>query len=172
MKAYCICLSLTYITFHNTLQVHPCCYMNVVTNGKFFFIADMPFVCECVWVWQFVHNEQFIWMNSLDIWMDSLFVHSSFDEHLDCLCEWQILLRWLLRWLRLLLRWLLWIMLLWTLGVQISFQISVVVFFIFSGYITRIRIAGSYDHSIFNFWENLILFPEWLYQCTFWPAVY
>ena len=54
-------------------------------------------------------------------------------------------------------------------GIPLSLWISAFVFF---GYIPRIRIAGSYGSSIFNFFEELLCcFPQWLYQLTFPPTV-
>ena len=55
MIAYSICLSPTYFTNHNTLQVHLCC---------------------CKWNNYFVQVEWY----SIHI----LFIHSSIDRHLDC----------------------------------------------------------------------------------------
>ena len=55
-------------------------------------------------------------------------------------------------------------------GVHVSFQISVFVFFT---YIPRNGIAGSHDSSIFSFFlETSILFSKWLRQFTFPPIVY
>ena len=55
-------------------------------------------------------------------------------------------------------------------GVHVSFQIRV---FIFSRYIPRSGIAGSYGHSIFSFLkETPYCFPRWLHQFTFPPTVY
>ena len=55
-------------------------------------------------------------------------------------------------------------------GVRVSFKIRA---FIFSRYISRSGIAGSYGHSSFSiFFSNLYSFPQWLYQFTFSPTVY
>ena len=62
-------------------------------------------------------------------------------------------------------------MLLWTLGWMYLSEL-VFLFLFFFGYIPRSGIAGSYDSSIFSFWETAILFPQWLYQFTFPPTVY
>ena len=58
VMSYSICLSLTYFTKHNTLQVHPCCCK---WQNFFFFFLDC-----CV----YIHH--------------IFFIHSSVDEHLDC----------------------------------------------------------------------------------------
>ena len=55
-------------------------------------------------------------------------------------------------------------MLLCTLGCMYLFNLSV---FVFSSYVPRSGIAGSYGSSIFSF-----SFPHWLHQFTFPPAVY
>ena len=55
-------------------------------------------------------------------------------------------------------------MLLCTLGCMYLFNLSV---FVFSSYVPRSGIAGSYVSSIFSF-----SFPHWLHQFTFPPAVY
>ena len=52
-------------------------------------------------------------------------------------------------------------------GVHVSFQISVFVFF---GYILRSGIAGSYGSSTQFFEEPPYCFPQWLHQFTFPPT--
>ena len=55
-------------------------------------------------------------------------------------------------------------------GVQVSFQMSVFVFF---RYIARSGIAESYGSFIFSFFEELpYCFPQWLHQFTFALIVY
>ena len=55
-------------------------------------------------------------------------------------------------------------------GVQVSFQISV---FIFFRYISRSEIAGSYGGYIFSFFEKPpYCFPQWLYQFIFPPIAH
>jgi len=61
------------------------------------------------------------------------------------------------------------IMLLWRVGMCVSFWISV---FIFFGYIPSIGITGLYGISTLSFLRNLHTVFQWLYQLTFPPVVY
>ena len=54
-------------------------------------------------------------------------------------------------------------------GVYVSFQISVFVFFV---YLLSSGNAGSFDSSIFSFLRSLHTVPEWPHQFTILPTVY
>ena len=66
----------------------------------------------------------------------NLFIHSSVNGHLGCFRILAIVNSAAVK-----------------IGVPVSFQIRV---FVFSGYMPRSEIAGSYDNSTFSFLQNLV----------------
>ena len=114
MISYNICLSLTYFTQYDNLQVHPCCckwYYFIFLNSWVIFLC----VCVCVCV----HH---------------VFVHSSVVGHLDCFHVLAIVSSAVVN-----------------IGVHMFFPIRV---FVFSGYMPRSGMAGSYGSSTFSFLRN------------------
>ena len=92
----------------------------------------------------------FLWRSSIPTicLYHIFFIHSSADGHLDCSHILAVVNSAAMH-----------------IGVHVSFRISG---FIFSRYIPRSGIAGSYTSSIFNFVEELpYRFPYWLHRFTF-----
>ena len=55
VKTYSICLSLTYFTKHNTLQIHPCCCK--LQNFTFLnFLGNIPLcIYMCVYIYMYIY---------------------------------------------------------------------------------------------------------------------
>ena len=80
----------------------------------------------------------------IHIYIYYIFIYSSVDGHLGCFLSLVIVNNAAMNF-----------------EAHASFQINGFFFFI---YIPKNGIAGSYDSSIFIFWETFILFPQWLHQ--------
>ena len=142
MITYSICLSLNYFSKHNNYLVHLyCCKWQNFIN--FLLLSSTPlcvcmyvyiYVCVCIYIYVYIYIYIYIHTHTY-IYIYHVFIHSSVEVRLGCFHILAIINNAALN-----------------IGVHVSFQISV---FIFFNYITKKGITGSYGSSIFSFLRKL-----------------
>ena len=129
MISYVTCLSLSGLLHSLWWSLGPPTFLQMALLCYFLWMSSIP-LCVCVCI--FIHS-------SVDGYLGiHIFIHSSVDGYLGCFHILAIINSAAMN-----------------IGVNVSFWIIV---FIFSGYMLRIGIAGSYVNSVFSFLRN--------YSCT------